>query len=556
MASNVSNMPTHPLEDHAWKSDYTLSESSEVELHSLLEKLRDAQTQHEAIITGVLANLDQLLNERQRQVMRINKLESALAPYKKLPPELLVRIFKECSPTPLKLPPDITSDRHNRPHVTIPSTPTNRSSWSIFSIMAVCSWWREIVLNSRDLWDDIFIRYPEFPSLLHWLEESGYMTEKSQEIISRGARSIAIFVHGNILLPEAIDPLHNLIIPFSHQFTHINLMSSMRYLFGFLRTSSPSFPVLESLTLKSEGSRLSDRPEHEFSSDLEVFKDAPKLRAFQMRDFSLDLAPLPLSQIQLPWDQLTKVDFRDTQLDVNTAHWLLSQCASAVSCWLSLSPIFRNTHIAALNTIVQTHLQSLSITNTSEGPSAAVVFFESLTLPSLCSFEITDFRFKDSLPGFLSLVSRSHCTLINLSVLEAQIPAMLLDPLLELVPALEDLNVPKTIISVPTLEHIAQGVLLPKLTKMACTIQSSPLSLDSFMNAVERTGASESEVTRLRIAIAVFPQNEGHYTATRWPQAIQRFKNLAKKLRDEGRSISLPEFRGLSFGSSSTYRLA
>ncbi|KAG6899222.1 hypothetical protein C0993_012136 [Termitomyces sp. T159_Od127] len=554
IVAHTTVIPTHPLEEHAWKSDYILPESSQAELRSLLEGLDGVLSQHDAKIAVVQAVLDQLLNERKSQVMRIDKLKSALAPYKKLPPELVARIFKDCSPT-LKLPPDIIFDRHNRPHSTI-SSHTAINSRSILPVMEVCSWWREIALNSRELWDDISIRYPEFQSLSRGAEKYRYLTEKSREIISRGARSITIFISINrsIVLPEVIDPLRNLIIPFSHQITEINLMSSMHYLFDFLRSSSPSFPVLKSLTLKTEGSRMLNQPEYELSSDLDVFKHAPMLQVFKMDGFSLNLATLAsgLSKIHLRWDRLTRIDFRNTQLNISSAHWLFSQCPSAISCWLSLSSI---THIVPLTTIIQTNLQSLSITSTSEGQSATVLVFQSLTLPSLRSFEITDSRFKDSLTEFLSLVSRSHCTLINLSILEAQIPAMLLDPLLKLLPALEDLNIPRAIIPIPTLERISQGVLLPRLTKIICSIQSSPSSLQSFMDAVERTEAQDTTVPRLRIAIAVLPEKEGHYTAARWPQVIQRFKKIAEKLRQEGRLISLPEFRGLWFGSSTVYKI-
>ncbi|KAG6903232.1 hypothetical protein C0995_000127 [Termitomyces sp. Mi166 len=525
MASDIahSDIPAHPLEEHAWKSHYTLSQSSQAEFRSLLEGLRGVLSQHDAKIARVQATLDQLLDERKSYVLRIDKLKSALASHKKLPPELLSKIFKDCSPSPVQLPPDNIRDINDEPRTARSSSGTR----SILPTMAVCSRWREIALNSRDLWDGVVLSYHRSP-LQYWTERTRDMTERAQKIISRGTRSIVIHIFNKSsrdIPPESIDPMRNLIIPFSHQLVHIQLVCSIYHLFDFLQSSSPSFPVLESLTLKGDAELIH---EYEVVSQLTMFKDTPNLKTLAIRDFKVRLISMPLSQFQLPWDQLTEIDFRDTWLNARTVHWVLSQCTSAVSCWFSPCHNVVNTQLVPLATIVQPHLRLLSVMSSNESPNI-----------------ITGLRVEDSLPGLLSLIPRSHCILAKLSIPEAQIPISLLDPLLELLPALEDLDIPKATIPIPTLERIAQGVLLPKLTNLACIIESSPRSLESFMDAVERTGTEDSEVTRLRVASARFPPTERHYKAPRWPKAIERLMKLAEKLREEGRSISLPGFRGL-----------
>ncbi|KAG6910670.1 hypothetical protein DXG01_008714 [Tephrocybe rancida] len=526
-------IPVHPLESDAWRSDYALSEDSQSELCSLLGGLRQALVQHDARIARIQATLAELLDERKSYVLRIDKVKSAVAPHKKLPPEILFKIFTDCSPPPLYIPPKhVRNVRHN-------------ITSNLEFPMTVCSRWRQVALSSRDMWDDLDVSYPVYTPTPVWTEKTKHITSLAQIVMLRGTRSVTIRIYGTrrILLPEEVEPIRNLVIPFAQQLTHITLGCSMPYLYDFLASSSPLFPALQSLTFRGEEDPTAPyNPDDEF--ELTMFKHCPNLRTLRINVFYLNfLSSLSQSDLQLPWNQLTKVNLQGTWIDLATAHLIFSQCTSLKSCSFSLLYLNEESLNVAvpLPTIDQPHLQHLTIWSTSGDPDVAGRFLESLVLPFLRSYKTADAHVDDSLPALTSLITRSRCSLRKLTVSAASIPAAILGPLFELLPALEALVTPKTLIPIPMLERMAQGSLLPKLTNVTCTIPCSPRSLEAFMDAVERTGAESSEVARLQVATARYPPADRNYRAPRWPQVNQRFKELAEKLEGEGRTIDAPK---------------
>ncbi|KAG6865193.1 hypothetical protein C0991_004564 [Blastosporella zonata] len=528
-----SSLPVHSLEYVAWRSDYLLSDVLEKELHGLLDGLAEVVNQYDSKIAKVQATLAQLLNERERYAQRIDKLKSAVAPHKRLPPEILSKIFSECSSSPLHIPPKLVHSMHDD----IPP---------IFSLpTSVCSRWRQIAVNSRDLWDNLIVTYPAYRSILPWIDKTEEISSVAKRVISRGTRSLTVRVLALPKapdLPQEVEPLRNLVIPFFQQLTHITIMCAVPHLYDFLRSSSPSFPALECLTFRGEEDPM---PHYEPRnvSELTMFETCPNLRSFRIDLLYLNfMHSLSQNALRVPWGQLTELLLSSTWVGVGTAHSIISRCTSLVSCRFSL--LFFNEETLDLTfplpSIVHPRLQTLTISSTSGSPSVAARFLQSLVLPSLRSFTITDKYVDESLPSFIAFITRSECPLRTFSASSAQIPAILLDPLLELVSGLEHLDIPKAIISIPMLERMAQGAVLPKLVKVDCTINCSPRSLEVFMDAVERIGA-EMGATPLQVASARYPLTERHYRAPRWPQANQRFKGLYEKLQREGRSISLKD---------------
>ncbi|KAG6816802.1 hypothetical protein H0H87_002771 [Tephrocybe sp. NHM501043] len=535
----VFPVPVHRLEDDAWKSGYMLSDDSQEEIYGVLNGLGEALEHHDSEIVRVQATLKQLMEQRKEYVQRISKLKAAVAPHKKLPSEILSKIFKLCSPSPLCIS---AKPSHSKHDVDNPS--------SIFSLpMAVCSRWRQIATSSRELWDNVRIVYPPCKTTVEsWTTKIEETTSMARTVISRGTRSLFIRVDTppvalGVSLPEESEPLRKLIIPFSQQLTHIQLMSSMSHLSSFLQSSSPLFPALESLTFCGrDGITL---PFHlpTTSPEFIMFKQSPNLKVFKLDLMYLDFVDsLSPDTLYLPWAQLTELSFTNTWIYVETAHSIISRCTSLVTCWFCI--LFNESAqivSSSLPMIVHRRLQSLTISSTSGSPNVTACFLQSLMLPSLNSFAITDRHVDDSLPAFTSLITRSKTALHRFSASQAQISASILNPLLELTEDLEDLVIPRATISISMLERMAQGVVLPKLTTMDCTINCSPRSLESFMDAVERVGAENSQAVPLQVASARYPLTERHYKAPRWPQANQRFKKLFEKLQWEGRSISLKD---------------
>ncbi|KAG5645470.1 hypothetical protein DXG03_006015 [Asterophora parasitica] len=80
-----------PLE--AWKSDYSLSETSQQELIHIRDELQKTLDQHNREISRLYDTIESLVEQRRNYELRMAKLSAAVAPYKKLPQELLSKIF-------------------------------------------------------------------------------------------------------------------------------------------------------------------------------------------------------------------------------------------------------------------------------------------------------------------------------------------------------------------------------------------------------------------------------------------------------------------------------
>ncbi|PFH53685.1 hypothetical protein AMATHDRAFT_115116, partial [Amanita thiersii Skay4041] len=84
--------------------------------------------------------LDKITRLQQYEIelsQKIHRYETAIAPVKMLPPEVLRRVFTFCISDSIVIPVVRTDNR--------------------FVISHVCSYWRHIALSSHQLWDDICI---------------------------------------------------------------------------------------------------------------------------------------------------------------------------------------------------------------------------------------------------------------------------------------------------------------------------------------------------------------------------------------------------------------
>ncbi|KAG6829136.1 hypothetical protein H0H92_005610, partial [Tricholoma furcatifolium] len=444
--------------------------------------------EHDSKIARVEAELNQLLAERKSYTSRMDKLHSALSAHKMLPPELLTKIFVEASPSPLCL--RSTADSGSL-------VIRDDGSRSLLPALSVCSRWRQIALDSRDLWDSVIVDYPSYVPNDTWVANAGVMTSMARTVISRGTRHIDIRMDAK----RKINPLgHDL----PHETPHFPIFITAD---EFLRSSPFPFPALRSVVFEGPTYSLPTfLPESRFKWP--AFQNAPNLRSLKIYSFFSEMSnPFSQPELGLPFDQLTEVILDSSFLSLNATLALLSHS-------------FATSIIAAR-------------------------FLDNLTLPCLHSFELTDnFIDENSIAALISLISRSNCVLQRFSAPLAAILTEYLDPLLKIIPRLTDLAIPKATVPIRMLEHISQGLLLPELTKLNCTILASPRSLEAFMEAVDRSGVGHSgyEAAQIAVATARYPAAERHYGrngAPRWIQVNEKFKAFENRLQKEGRIVSV-----------------
>lgn len=132
---DFASILTHPLEAEAWRSHFILSETSQMELRGIQDKIHEALARQRLEIMHVRATLSRLLEEENHLISRLVKLHSR---------GLSRSCFQKYSHTvdfPLSLPPREPDGVVN------------------FALTAVCSLWRQVAISTKALWGDVSISY-------------------------------------------------------------------------------------------------------------------------------------------------------------------------------------------------------------------------------------------------------------------------------------------------------------------------------------------------------------------------------------------------------------
>ncbi|KAF8073592.1 hypothetical protein FPV67DRAFT_755530 [Lyophyllum atratum] len=516
----TSTLPAmHALEEEAWKSDYVLSKPSQHQFRCLRDGLQQTLDLHEVEIERAQAALDQLLDQRKSYTLRIARLDSAIAPHKRLPPELFSKIFSDCSPKPLELPSRQFNDDLR------------------LNVLAVCSLWRRIALNTLKLWDNVIVSYPY---VQHNQEAAQLQTEGivaiAGTVLSSGTRCITLRVDHRCQGSMDIHPMRSLIIPFSSQLTHIHLSSPSHLLYQFLQSPPSPFTVLKSLILESEDS-LAIYIERDDIQRLTVFGNTPSLDDVRLLYLHLDLLPYLLQDaFDMPWGQLTHIALQRTVIDLTTAHSIVSWCSSAVHFELWIT---RTSRIQLAPTrsqpIFHPRLQSLKLRSEK---SVGALFLQSLVFPSLTAIEFFGKDIAHIIPAFISFSTRSRCLIHKYAAPIATVSTPDLELLLPVLSSVEELLIPKTILTASMLQRISQGLWLPKLECLDCTISSSSETLEHFIGVVQKAGSGNPGPPGLRSATTRYLQRQT-IPERSWSDTYARFQKLSEQLRDEGRTLSL-----------------
>ncbi|RDB20721.1 hypothetical protein Hypma_012094 [Hypsizygus marmoreus] len=384
-------------------------------------------------IARTQAILDDLKARRDTIASRTDKIRTALAPHKGLPPELLREIFQH--------------SLDGRPFV-IPIRSEQNWPWPLRS---VCSAWRKLAVSDYRLWSDISVRLRKWDSQLHDRLVRAIVDICSPTVYSRGPMKMDIDVSGDLGYPIA-EP------------------SPLRLLSRFLpclREVSLSFP--------------SDYSGHFQNEIHKFFSGALHLRKLKINcsdevggfnDFRwFDEVP------GVPWAQLTALDLSRACQPVESAMQILRLCPRLEVCTISVQTA---TNHPGIDQLTLPHLKSLTV-NQGSCPEAIL---DHLVTPSLVDLRL----FLDQLVSFSEILSLLHRSGASLEVFWCSDNVgpnrtQGVEGFLEQVPTLLEFQMP-VLFPTSVLQRVSRGELLPCMEVWKCGLLLD--AVDAFIDAVER----------------------------------------------------------------------
>ncbi|KAF5372019.1 hypothetical protein D9615_008139 [Tricholomella constricta] len=574
--------PPHRLETEARKSDYMLSETGERELRNTRDHVQRTIAQPENELDHLQTIMDGTIQTSNGVLKsQIVKLDLAIAPHKKLPPELLSIIFLYCVKPFLGLRLRLRHGSDHAPSMTL-------------SLAAVCSSWREVAISTPALWKRISISYSLYPDTgparfsafgqrlstsfipnqSSRLSDPPFQSPSSsshdlwykdalsalKKIISWGTRIIQIradtIATPSTPFPVSLDPFLNLLFPYASQFTQITLIGILDLLLPFITASPPAFDALESISIQIDGEgdgAFVTSPRSIYFAGLPartVFQNAPQLREFILSGYlfygntRVNLrTPLP-SVFDLQWAELTRLSVQGVAIDVTNAHLIIAQCARMTNFQLSIDNARVETPLGEIQGRIH-HQYLLSLVVLSLEESHVEVFLQPLVLPSLEKLElgsndaIRRWQNRSSAAGCISLCNRSKCILRTLrapfTIVESHLQGFLTEFW-----SLRELYLQRTWLSDTVMIEIAQGNLLPNLEGLECFLESTAASLGHLMNMILHGGKGMPGSTGIRSVTAYYSYTAGLVLyPNNFNEALRKFVSFAKEVRPQGCIITL-----------------
>ncbi|KAJ7698927.1 hypothetical protein B0H17DRAFT_316005 [Mycena rosella] len=459
--------------DHfTWRTNGSLSGAEASQVECLLGRA-------EARLQVQSADLDQ---DHSLLSAEIHSYKIALAPHKRLPPEVLAIIFVNYVATPVILPPS-------------PHEPA-------LALAATCRSWRSIVLNIPNLWSNIFLDFSCCPTPLKLLEYAKLWLSRSENTLITLRNSSARWSERSMQKAN-VDPMLYLVAPYIARCREIDMRFLEASIDEFFSFPAGSIEHLEVLYLETLGFSMPFT--HASGQPLEVFRSAPCLRRVL---FSTDLCSIDPHVLGLPWGQLTGLHFIATYIPPLAMHAILRESAALRECSFSIIQL-DDALAAALDRLPECVLPALHTLMVEFSPQTVdyAPFLRPLVLPALTDLELRPLE-AGVLPqcpwsqrAYAGLLARSGFALRRLAILHYMIAPRDLDAVLRGMPSLADLHLylwKTTPWDVGILHALGTGALLPRLE----TITFSTYPLPDVLAALEarvRCGGTGG-VARLKAA--------------------------------------------------------
>ncbi|KAJ7172064.1 hypothetical protein C8R46DRAFT_137508 [Mycena filopes] len=252
-----------------------------------------------ANIARLTAQIDELHSLREKERSALAELRLTVVPVGQLPPELLAEIFKLAVETPI-----FALERGG--YLDMYSGDARVALRKILRLSQVCGHWRQLVLNSPQLWAAGVVD----------VNFSRTLTDKYLDgLKSRLARStphpISVSFTGTALLSQPGRMMDTIVLTAAPRWK--NLQIDMEA-FPFRDITRGTFQALERLHIHDCRAQM---------NTVTAFQSCPRLR-----DVTLRLVDSKIHLIQVPWWQLTHLDIVDDSLGGCRA--ALLQCSNLI----------------------------------------------------------------------------------------------------------------------------------------------------------------------------------------------------------------------------------
>ncbi|KAF9463471.1 hypothetical protein BDZ94DRAFT_1258911 [Collybia nuda] len=416
----------------------------------------------QAHLSGALEELEQwghqlaiILAHHARVATRVHRCNVALAPYKKLPIEIMKEILVLAVGPISSLPLSEETELDARLQVT-----------------QVCAAWRRIAFDTPQLWDLVFSRNASNLSAFKlghswWSQCSGSRLLLNMELPKSNSRSS---FDDNLLF-------NYIIAPFSSRLRSLQVLLKPSIARKVLALPAGSFYALKKLTFRVESSNERIlRPDQDLNT---AFIFTPHLTDVEVFVNSL-LDPWLL---RVTWTQISRLILVIQDLSADLLLLLFSQCTMLRICAINSVKDIDDNMIKRISTmpIIPLHLKELTWLQINfSGPTNHSYLFSALSLPKLSTFRVSNNDQPLDMSEYVDLIGSTTSTLNAFQILEVGKN----EPLWFLTaPSLPKFNVDRTLISylphitlftVPPnhfiqpaeLEEIASGDLLPSVTQL------------------------------------------------------------------------------------------
>lgn len=449
---------TH-LEPQAFSSNDLLSDADQQILQQVIIETENHVKSLDEDISRLQEVIGHIQKRRTKSLARIARLRIGIAPHRKVPPEIMAKIFVECAaidgPT-LHLPP-------RYPH-------------SIWNMIQVCSKWRQIAFAEPLLWNQVSISTDTKIDTLNHLIHDIFSNRGGQGAINYHPP----YVHS---LGEWED-VANYLFAYPSRLQKITLKFA-DFIPPSFNTPSTLFDNLESLVIHFKSSRRIFE-----NMQIKAFSSARGLKQVSIRsdETNIKLFSSWATCILLPWPQLTHITINGIPTSVLTR--MLSCCVHLVCCKIGPQSNLLGEEPYQSPIRLQ-HIQSILFTSYSDY-SAVQTVMNLLAVPALKSLAF-------ALPGWeqwpqasvLKLIQRSRCRLETFETPEDALVGDQILSLMRAMPHLTDLSAcHKEPISEATLETIISENLCPNLRILKGW--QIP-SIHSFIRFLQSRGAGPRE---------------------------------------------------------------
>jgi hypothetical protein len=442
---------------------------------------------------------------RARLFDDIERFRVAIAPQKRLPPEMLAQIFSlSLGDNPTTLPPKL-----------------NNPPW-IFG--HVCSRWRAVALDEPRLWNSLHVlgRRPQ------GLRVS--VPLPALEICLRARQAPLSLTFEGPTNPNSI------IIPLSKQVRYLEIHDAE----PSLMTSDPPFDLLESAVLNFPS--FTDELWHTaLNSDITAFSNAPKLRSVNFRvNDTHSVAFGSKSNLHLPWAQLTSLTFFHVTPPLISTLEILREAVSLVDFELILGNGQFIAHVDfiqlnALPPIIHPNLRTVRLGLREE--TELGLFLKPLVLPALRSFKNSGTRRTTLVhPGFYTFIKQS-CH--SLKFFSFSTPGLTpnMEEILRGMPNLVELDLHRGSRVPPSiLKMMGSGELLPVLEMLGC----ETFSLRAFVAFLESRPAGPMYRGLRKARIVVI---KGWFNVEDVRAGQERYNIIRPSMEREGRHINIRYIR-------------